>query len=60
MASTLDPARDRLLSLLEKHEVTRGLYVRIHGKQLTLGRRLSYGPDREPEDDDRVRPMAIR
>lgn len=55
MSSTLESARERLLSLLEKHEATRGLYVRVRGKQLILGRRESYGPGREPEDDDRVR-----
>ena len=55
MGSQLDAARDRLLSLLEQHETTRGLYVNVRGKQLILGRREAFGPAHEPEDDDRVR-----
>lgn len=55
MASQLDPVRDRLLSLLEQHETTRGLYVNVRGKQLTLGRREPSGPDSPAEDDDRIR-----
>lgn len=55
MTSQLEAARDRLLSRLDEHESTRGLYVRIHGKHLILGRREAFGPDQEPEDDDRVR-----
>jgi hypothetical protein len=54
-SSSLEPARDRLLQLLEQHEATRGLYVRSHGKQLILGRLERFGPDQEPEEDDRVR-----
>ncbi len=59
MASQLDAARDRLLSLLEQHETTRGLYVNVRGKQLILGRREAFGPAHPPEDDDRVRLTQI-
>lgn len=55
MASQIDAVRDRLLSLLEQHETTRGLYVNVRGKQLILGRREAFGPALPPEDDDRVR-----
>lgn len=43
------------MPLLEEHECTRGLYARIQGKQLVLGRKETLGPDSKPEDDDRVR-----
>lgn len=56
MASpSLEAARDRLRPLLEQHDSTRGLYVHVRGKQLILGRLETFGPDQEPEDDDRVR-----
>ena len=60
MASQLDAACDRLLSLLEQHETTRGLYVHVRGKQLILGRREPFGPDDPPEDDDRIRLTHLR
>ena len=55
MANRLDSVRDRLLTLLEQHETTRGLYVNVRGKQLIVGRKEASGPDYPPEDDDRVR-----
>lgn len=55
MVSRLDAARDRVLSRLDEHEFTRGLYVRARGKHLILGRQRTFGPQEEPEDDDRVR-----
>ena len=55
MASQLDAARGRLLSLLEQHETTRGLYVNVRGKQLILGRREALEPAQHSADDDRVR-----
>ena len=55
MASQLNAVRDRLLSLLEQHQTTRGLYVNVRGKQLILGRREEFGPDYPAEDDDRIR-----
>jgi len=54
--SQIHDCRERLRSLLERHEITRGLYVRIHGKHLILGRQEPpFGPEQEPQDDDRVR-----
>ena len=55
MASQLDAVRERLLPLLERHDATRGLYVKTRGNQLILGRREDFGPAYEPEDDDRAR-----
>ena len=34
---------------------TAGLYVRVHGDHLILGRREPLGPNSEMENDDRVR-----
>jgi hypothetical protein len=48
-------AQSQLEKLLEEHERTKGLYVRIHGDHLIIGRREPFGPDGKLEDDDRVR-----
>ena len=55
MVSTVDAARECLIPMLDAHESTRGLYVKVRGKQLILGRRETLGPEQEPDDDDRVR-----
>ena len=56
LVSSLEAARDHLLSRLEKHDSTRGLYVRIVAKHLIIGRtEPPFRPNQEPEDDDRVR-----
>lgn len=44
-----------LLRLLEADEVTAGLYVRIYGKHLIMGREEPWGPEGEMVKDDRVR-----
>lgn len=51
----MQPAQSKLKGLLETHEQTAGLYVRVHGDHLILGRREPMGPDGKMEDDDRVR-----
>jgi len=48
-------AQSKLTRLLEAHEQTAGLYVRVHGENLILGRREPLGPNGEMENDDRVR-----
>ena len=48
-------AQSKLRKLLDKHDQTSGLYVRVHGDHLILGRREPLGPDGEMENDDRVR-----
>ena len=46
-------ARDELGTLLEKHELTEGMYVRTHGDHLVVGRREIF--DSETIEGDRVR-----
>jgi hypothetical protein len=48
-------AESKLRGLLRAHEQTAGLYVRVHGDHLILGRREPFGPAGEVENDDRVR-----
>ena len=51
--------KDQLSTLLEQSEVTTGMYVRVHGDHLILGRSEPLGPEGEPENDDRVRLTSI-
>ena len=55
MKEPLQRARVQLMELLEEHETTRGMFVRVHGDHLIVGRKEPLGPNGEPEDDDRVR-----
>ena len=48
-------AQSKLRGLLDAYEQTAGLYVRVDGDHLILGRREPLGPDGEMENDDRVR-----
>jgi hypothetical protein len=45
----------RLTELLAGDELTAGMYVRVRGDNLVMGRREPLGPDGELEDTDRVR-----
>ena len=47
-------ASARLTKLLAAHPATAGMYVRVHGDNLVLGRQ-EVRPDGEPEKSDRVR-----
>jgi hypothetical protein len=49
MKPGLTADRFQLLDLIEQHDVTAGMYVRVHGDQLILGR------DADGEFDDRVK-----
>jgi len=49
----MQTARDELGTLLEKHELTEGMYVRTHGDHLIVGRREIF--DSETIEGDRVR-----
>ena len=40
---------------LESNPLTAGMYVRVYGDHLIVGRQEPYGPDGELEPDDRVR-----
>ena len=48
-------SESKLRGLLDAHEPTADLYVRVHGDHLILGRREPVGPNGEMENDDRVR-----
>lgn len=49
MKLTLKADRLELLKLIEQHHATAGMYVRVHGDHLILGR------DGDHEPDDRVK-----
>lgn len=55
MKAKMKQAQQQLAGLLEKHPVTSGMSIRIHGDHLILGRRDTAAPQAKPEDDDRVR-----
>ena len=55
MKAAMRIANSRLTKLLAAHELTAGMYVRVHGKNLIMGRREPRGPNGQLEDDDRVR-----
>ena len=55
MQAHMKAAESKLKGLLEAHEPTAGLYVRVHGDNLILGRHEPIGPNGQLEDDDRVR-----
>jgi hypothetical protein len=55
MKAEMRIAESKLTQLFSAHEMAAGLYVRVHGDHLILGRREAFGPDGELENDDRVR-----
>ena len=55
MKTEMRTAKSKLRHLLEAHEHTFDLYVRVHGDPLILGRREPSGPSGQMENDDRVR-----
>ena len=55
MKTAMRAAESKLKHLLDAHERTAGLYVRVHGDHLILGRREPMGHNGEMENDDRVR-----
>ena len=59
MRTDMRIAESKLPDLLAAHERTAGLYVRIHGDHLILGRREPIGPDGDMENDDRVRLTSL-
>jgi len=48
-------AEAKLQALLDAHQPTTGMYIRVHGDHLILGRQEPIGPNDQPENDDRVR-----
>jgi hypothetical protein len=55
MKPAMQTACSCLTKLLAGRTPTAGMYVRVHGDHLILGRRERFGPNGEMEDDDRVR-----
>ena len=55
MKTAMRAAEAKLKRLLDGHDQTTGLYVRVHGDHLILGRREPIGPNGGMENDDRVR-----
>lgn len=55
MEEQLRDAADDLHRLLETDTISAGLYVRVHGKNLIIGREEPWGPDGALERDDRLR-----
>ena len=55
MKTEMRIAESKLRGLLDAHEPTAALYVRVHGDHLILGRREPIGPSSQMENDDRVR-----
>ncbi len=47
--------KNQLSKLVEQSQVTAGMYVRVHGDHLILGRHEPLGPQGELKTDDRVR-----
>lgn len=54
MNAAMQAAQDRLVSLIAEHEVTAGMYVRVHGDDLILGRT----EDGRPSDRVRLTRLA--
>jgi len=55
MQTDMRVAESKLKTLLHAHPPTIGLYVRVHGDHLILGRPDQAAPNAEQENDDRVR-----
>ena len=54
MKAAMQTAQQQLTKLLEQHELTAGMYVRVHGDHLIMGR-TEPGSRTASSDDDRVR-----
>ena len=55
MKEKMRATQAELRRLLESNELTSGMYVRVYGDHLIIGRKESIGVDGALEDDDRVR-----
>jgi hypothetical protein len=54
MREQMQAAQTKLEALLEQSEITAGMYIRVHGDHLIVGR-WHTGPQGKKEKDDRVR-----
>lgn len=55
MQTNMRVAESKLKGLLESHQPTAGMYVRVHGNHLIVGRQEPIGPSGQLENCDRVR-----
>ena len=55
MKMTMRFAQSQLTEMLATNPLTNGMYVRVHGQNLIMGRPEPFGPDGPLQDDDRVR-----
>ena len=55
MNATMQTAQATLIDLVERNEVTAGMYVRVYGDHLILGRPEEQGSQATDRGDDRVR-----
>ena len=55
MKKGMESAQTKLKRMLDQHELTQGMYVRVHGEHLIVGREEPVGPNGELEKQDRVR-----
>ena len=59
MKPTQAMKKDQLSNLVQQNDVTAGMYVRVHGDHLILGRRERLGPKGDLQDEDRVRLTSL-
>jgi len=59
MRTDLRAAESKLRRLLDAHEPTAGMYVRVHGDHLIVGRTEPIVPNGQMEKDDRVRLTSL-
>ncbi len=55
MNEQMRAAQAKLAKLLQAEQVTAGMYVRVHGDHLIVGRSERLSAAATPENDDRVR-----
>jgi hypothetical protein len=60
MKETMQRAMTQFMELLEEDEITRGMFVRMHGDHLIAGRNEPLGSNGELQEDDRVRLTRLR
>lgn len=55
MKQKMQDAQAQLQRMLDEHELTRGMYVRVHGDHLIAGRETAVGREDQLAKEDRVR-----
>ena len=55
MKKGMDSARAKLQGMLDQHQLTQGMYVRVYGDHLLVGREEQVGPTGQLTKEDRVR-----